>query len=67
MQSTARASYDKLRPCVQQLRQALAAHPIGLHAVADEGGHGHTTMLDLGVAEPADCLLESVLRLIKDP
>lgn len=39
---------------------------VGLHAVADERRHGHATMLDLSVAEPADGLLEVVLRLIED-
>ena len=27
---------------------------VGLHAVADEGGHGDTAVLDLGLTEPSD-------------
>ena len=27
---------------------------VGLHAVADEGGHGDTAVLDLGLSEPSD-------------
>ena len=41
---------------------------VRLHAVADERRHGHATVLDLGVPEPTDGLLEvaSILGLVED-
>ena len=55
--------HDRVRAAGELPREVDA---IGLHAVADERRHGHATMLDLCVPEPADGLLEVVLRLVED-